>query len=64
MTDLERAERRMRQRWYDVALTEGQGQPAEALQQRYDLYFAALHAYVALFEAAAGQEQQRAQIAS
>ncbi len=59
MNALERAERRLRQRWYDLALAEGQGQPAEILQQRYDRYFTALHAYMALFEAVASGEEER-----
>ena len=59
MNALERAERRLRQRWYDLALAEGQGQPAEILQQRYERYFTALHAYMTLFEAVADDQQER-----
>lgn len=49
-TPLEQAERRMRQRWYDVALAESQGQPAEVLALRYERYVKALRAYMAAFE--------------
>ena len=59
MNALERAERRVRQRWYDLALAESQRQPAEIVQQRYDRYFTALHAYMALFEEAAGGDEER-----
>jgi hypothetical protein len=43
MTSLERAEWQVRQCWYDLAMAESQGQPAEVLQARYDRYIAALH---------------------
>lgn len=59
MNVLERAERRVRQRWYDLALAESQRQPAEILQQRYERYITALHAYMALFEAASAGEEER-----
>jgi hypothetical protein len=50
MTSLERAEWQVRQCWYNLAMAESQGQPAEVLQARYDRYIAALHLYPAAFE--------------
>jgi hypothetical protein len=56
MTPLERAEWQVRQCWYDLALAESQGQPAEVLQARYDRYIEALHSYLAAFDPEPEQE--------
>ena len=49
-TPLEMAERRMRQRWYDLEMAESQGQAAETLAARYEQYVKALRLYLAAFE--------------
>ena len=56
MTPLEGAEWHVRQCWYDLALAESQGQPAEVLQARYDRYIEALHSYLAAFDPAPEQK--------
>jgi hypothetical protein len=56
MTPLERAEWQVRQCWYDLAMAESQGQPAEVLQARYDRYIEALHSYLAAFDPAPEQK--------
>jgi hypothetical protein len=59
MTHLERAERRMRRCWYELALAESRAESAEVLHQRYEQYLAALHAYCAAFEARVGVDQEQ-----
>ncbi len=49
-TPLEMAERRMRQRWYDLEMAESQGQSAETLAARYEQYLRALRVYLDAFE--------------
>ena len=46
--ELDRAERRMQRRWFDLAMAEQRGQPMRALERMYDAYLRALDEYVAL----------------
>ena len=49
MTDkqeLERLEKRMERRWYDLAMAEQRGQPVHVLERMYDAYLSALDAYI------------------
>ena len=36
MTEIERLERRMEKKWYDLAMAEQRGQPVHALERMYD----------------------------
>ncbi len=47
MTELERLERRLERRWYDLATAEQRGQPAQVLERMYDAYLRALDDLVA-----------------
>jgi len=42
MTDLERLEHRVERRWFDLAMAEQRGQPAQALERMYEAYLRAL----------------------
>ncbi|MFI5274592.1 MAG: hypothetical protein ACHQ4H_16290 [Ktedonobacterales bacterium] len=46
MTELERLERRMERKWYDLAMAEQRSQPAHVLERMYNAYLEALDAYV------------------
>lgn len=46
MTELERLERRMERRWYDLAMAEQRSQPVHVLERMYDAYLRALDEYV------------------
>jgi hypothetical protein len=45
-SELERLERRMERKWYDLAMAEQRGQPAHVLERMYDAYLKALDEYV------------------
>jgi hypothetical protein len=62
MTELERLERRMERRWYDLAMAEQRGQPDHVLDRMYDAYLKALDEFV-LFQRQASRAA-RARIAS
>ena len=47
-SELERLERRMERKWYDLAMAEQRGQPMPILERMYDTYLRALDEYVAL----------------
>ena len=47
-SDLDRAERQMQRRWFDLAMAEQRGQPMRALERMYDAYLRALDEYVAV----------------
>jgi hypothetical protein len=42
MTELERLERRLEGRWYDLTLAERRGQPLPVLERMYNAYLRAL----------------------
>lgn len=46
--ELECAERRMQQLWYDLAMAEQRGQPAHLLERLGRLYLRALEEYIQL----------------
>lgn len=46
MTDLERLERRMEKKWYDLAMAEQRGQPVHALERMYDAYLKSLDDFI------------------
>jgi hypothetical protein len=46
MTELERLERRMEKKWYDLAMAEQRKQPVHVLERMYDNYLRALDEYV------------------
>jgi hypothetical protein len=47
-SELERLEKRMERRWYDLAMAERRGQPEHVLDRMYDAYLRALDEFVAL----------------
>ncbi len=55
MTELERLERRMERRWYDLAMAEQRGQPSHALERMYQAYLRAMDEYVAYSRSLAGR---------
>ena len=46
ITELERIERRMEKKWYDLAMAEQRKQPIHVLERMYDAYLRALDEYV------------------
>lgn len=46
MSELERLERRMEKKWYDLAMAEQRKQPVHVLERMYDAYLRALDEYV------------------
>ena len=44
-SELERAETRMRQKWYDLVMAEQQGASTQALERMYNLYMLAVEEY-------------------
>ena len=46
MSELERLERRMERKWYDLAMAEQRGQPVHVLERMYDAYLKALDEYI------------------
>jgi hypothetical protein len=47
-SELERLERRMERRWYDLAMAEQRGQPEHVLDRMFDGYLRALDEFVTL----------------
>jgi hypothetical protein len=47
-SELERLERRMERRWYDLAMAEQRGQPEHVLDRMFNAYLRALDEFVAL----------------
>lgn len=45
-SELERLERRMEKKWYDLAMAEQRKQPIHVLERMYDTYLRALDEYV------------------
>ena len=46
ITELERLERRMEKKWYDLAMAEQRNQPVHALERMYDAYLKALDDFI------------------
>jgi hypothetical protein len=44
-SELERAETRMRQKWYDLIMAEQQGASMQALERMYNIYMLAVEEY-------------------
>lgn len=44
-TELERAERRMQQKWYDLAMAEQKGVAVQVLERMYNAYMLAVEEY-------------------
>ena len=44
-TELERAERRMQQKWYDLAMAEQKGVAVQVLERMYSAYMLAVEEY-------------------
>jgi hypothetical protein len=63
MTELERLERRMERRWFDLAMAEQCGQPPHVLDRMYDAYLRALDEFV-LFERTGVARRSVARLAS
>lgn len=55
MAELERLERRMERRWYDLAMAEQRGQPPHALERMYQTYLCAMDEFVAYSRALSGR---------
>ena len=55
VAELERLERRMERRWYDLAMAEQRGQPPHALERMYQAYLRAMDEFVAYSRALAGR---------
>jgi len=53
--EMQRLERRMERRWYDLAMAEQRGQPVHALDRMYDAYLRAMDEFVACSRALAGR---------
>jgi hypothetical protein len=53
--DLQRLDRRMQQRWFDLAMAEQRGQPAHALERMYSAYMVALEDYITCQRALSGK---------
>ncbi|HEV2238857.1 MAG TPA: hypothetical protein VGR57_19520 [Ktedonobacterales bacterium] len=47
-SELERLEKRMERRWYDLAMAERRSQPEHVLDRMYDAYLRALNDFVTL----------------
>jgi hypothetical protein len=45
--ELLQLEKQMERRWYDLAMAEQRGRPAQVLERMYDAYLRALNAYIA-----------------
>ena len=45
LTELEYAEKRMQQKWYDLVLAEQQGSPVQTLERLYTSYVLAVEVY-------------------
>ncbi len=54
-TELERLERRMERRWYDLAMAEQRRQPPHALERMYQAYVRAMDEFLAYSRALAGR---------
>ena len=52
---LERLERRLERRWYDLAQAEQRGQPAQVLERMYTGYLRVLDEYIACQRAGIGR---------
>jgi hypothetical protein len=46
MNELERLEKKMERKWYDLAMAEQRGQPMHVLERMYDAYLKALDDFV------------------
>lgn len=46
VSELERLERRMEKKWYDLAMAEQRGQPVHALERMYDAYLKSLDEFI------------------
>jgi hypothetical protein len=46
LAHLERLQRRLERRWYDLAMAEQRGQPVQVLERMYDAYLQALDEFV------------------
>ena len=46
MSELERLEKKMERKWYDLAMAEQRGQPMYVLERMYDAYLKALDDFV------------------
>lgn len=53
-SELERLERRMQRRWYDLAMAEQRGQPPHALERMYQAYVRAMDEFVAYSSSISG----------
>jgi len=57
---LERAEERVQQKWYDLVMAEQRGTPTPTLERLYNAYMLAVEEYNHCREAAQRQQQQDA----
>ena len=53
--DLQRLDRRMQKRWFDLAMAEQHGQPVHALERMYTAYMVALEDYISCQRALSGK---------
>jgi hypothetical protein len=58
-TQLERAEERVEQKWYDFVMAEQRGSPEQALERLYTSYMLAVEEYNHCREVAEQQQQQQ-----
>lgn len=59
ISELERLERRMERRWYDLAMAEQRGMPTHTLERMYDAYLRALDEYVQYTRRTDGRQQDK-----
>jgi len=57
---LERAEERMQQKWYDLVMAEQRGIPSQTLERMYNAYMLAVEEYNRCREASQRQQQHAA----
>ena len=63
-SELERLERRMERKWYDLAMAEQRGMPAHTLERMYDAYLRTLDEYVQYTRRAGSRQQDDKRLAS
>ena len=64
MTELERLERRMERRWFDLAMAEQRNQPPHVLDRMFDVYLKALDEFVTLDRRLVAARRTSARLAS
>ena len=64
LSEMERLERRMERRWYDLAMAEQRNQPPHVLDRMYNAYLLALDEFVTFQRAGSQRRRASARLAS